>query len=442
MQNGAAMSDDEANGNKKTRLDWLLEYGRMPYLDLLQIMRAEFSSLPGRPNAAEATSFMSQLNKAKNRYIDILCLEKTRVKLRGDGCDYIHANWVRSSELDMKIIMAQAPTQNTLDEFYRMLFQENVLLIVCLTQLKERGVEKMHPYWPATEGSQLTFANYTVKNSGIQETCNSLISTLDVEQIDKKAHMTIKHLFYLDWPDHRVPRCTHKFINLVSQCNKLSSEISNNSKNNPTMVIHCSAGVGRSGTLTALLVIQKVIDRGLPPKIRDTVAEIRQQRSLAVQGIEQYMFIYRTTMEMVYAKEWAGREPHREILKQMGALRLITTNSCCNLANFGKDQRDFEPAAPPSRHEEGDPARRQPSEAPGQRQHRSTLAVVEAQIKTGLKGLKNRITSRLLERKDQEQKDENKQCSSPESTLPPVKRKLSSIRRRTSSKRKSSNKKK
>uniref|UniRef100_A0A5S6R2L7 Protein-tyrosine-phosphatase n=1 Tax=Trichuris muris TaxID=70415 RepID=A0A5S6R2L7_TRIMR len=431
------MSCDDANKNK-TRLDWLMEFGRMPYLDLLQIMRSEFSSLPGRPNAAEAVSFMSQLNKAKNRYIDILCLEKTRVKLRGDGCDYIHANWVTSSELDVKMIMAQAPTQNTLADFYKMIFQENVVLIVCLTQLKERGIEKMHPYWPTTEGGQLTWAKYTVKNIKTQETCNSLISTLDLEQSDSKAHITVKHLFYLDWPDHRVPRCTHKFINLVTQCNKMSSEIKvNNKNNNATMIIHCSAGVGRSGTLAALLVLQKMIERGVTPRIRDTVAEIRQQRSLAVQGIEQYMFIYRTTMEMVYSKEWAGREPHREILKQMGALRLITTKSCCNLANFGKDQRDFAPEGH-DKQEMGEQAKHHAVEqAASPKQKHSTFATVEAQIKSGIKELKHKLNLRLLDRKDQEPKDESKQSTSPESSPLTIQQKrTSSICRRASMRRK------
>ncbi|CDW54172.1 Receptor type tyrosine protein phosphatase [Trichuris trichiura] len=278
-------------------------------------LREEYSTLPGRPDVTEAKAFLSQLNMDKNRYIDIPCLDKTRVKLQQQKVDYIHANWVECPELNAKVIMCQAPLDITTEDFYHMLYQEKVALIACLTKVTEGGVEKSYPYWPVVEGKQITFGKYSLKalSSSQEESCCN-VTALELTKQDNKQSQKITHILYTDWTDHKAPNCT-KFNGLKT----------NNTL--PTAVIHCSAGIGRSGTLAALLRLQKTIENGQAPNIRSVVQQLRQQRALAVQGIEQYIFIYRTLMEMTYKLERRPKQSLGELLKHINALRTATEKS-------------------------------------------------------------------------------------------------------------------
>uniref|UniRef100_A0A5S6QWN0 Tyrosine-protein phosphatase domain-containing protein n=1 Tax=Trichuris muris TaxID=70415 RepID=A0A5S6QWN0_TRIMR len=309
---------------------WLEELCYTKFEQLMHRLREEFSALPGRPDATEAVAFLSHLNKAKNRYIDIPCLDKTRVKLQDQKTDYIHANWVECPEFNVRFIMCQAPIAATVADFYQMLYQEQVTLIACMTRVTENGIDKSYPYWPVVEGSQTVFDKFTLKALSTHAEHHCQITELELTKQDGKCSQRTTHILYTDWSDHRAPNCTHKFLELVNLCTRKLNELSANSTA-ATAVIHCSAGIGRSGTLAVLLRLLKEIENGQVPSIPSVVRQLRQQRALAVQGIEQYTFIYRAIMEMIYKLESGPRQPKGDLLKHLNALRSMTTKSTCDL---------------------------------------------------------------------------------------------------------------
>ncbi|KFD67119.1 hypothetical protein M514_20739 [Trichuris suis] len=320
-----------ARQERQTRASWLGDLCNIKYEQLIFRLREEFSALPGRPDVSEAKAFLTQLNKDKNRYIDIPCLDRTRVKLQQRKADYIHANWVECPELNIKVIMCQAPLDDTVEDFYHMLYQEKVGLIACLTKVTESGVEKSYPYWPVAEGKQTTFGKYSLKaRSSSHEESYCHVTALELTKQDSKQSQKITHILYMDWTDHKAPNCTHRFLEVVNLCTRKFSGLKTNGTP-PTIVIHCSAGIGRSGTLAALLRLQKTIENGKAPNIPSVVQQLRQQRALAVQSIEQYIFIYRTIMEMIYKLEGRPKQSSGELLKHINALRSMTTRSTCNL---------------------------------------------------------------------------------------------------------------
>ncbi|KHJ40757.1 hypothetical protein D918_09199 [Trichuris suis] len=342
-------------------LEWLAQLSSLSRDQLIRKFRDEYVSLPGPPCLSMITQFWANSLNDKNRYRDIPCLDKTRVHLRCPGNDYIHANWIDSPEIAGRIIMTQAPKENTARDFWSMVvevsllhtfflitklkdnfgrgrvitinhLQEKVNLIVALTKVEEKGVEKSFAYWPMEMGPKaiVKFQNYVIRKTGHQKVPGCTISILEVTNTDKNQRLKVKHLLYLDWPDHRVPKCTHRFMALVKLCAQLMNHPISLTDVNVTL-IHCSAGVGRSGTLVALLMLSNAVDKGLAPNVKNTVKCLREQRALAVQGLEQYAFIYRAVMELIWVKEDMSEEVQTNTQRQIDLLRTMTTKSRCDL---------------------------------------------------------------------------------------------------------------
>ncbi|CDW53340.1 tyrosine protein phosphatase non receptor type [Trichuris trichiura] len=230
----------------------------------------------------------------KNLYGDIPCLDRTRVKLAEprDGNDYIHANVVVMPQHKCRYILTQAPLPDTIQDFWAMVWQENVSLIVCLTKILERGKTKTQEYWPTCCGKQYhqKYGFVHVRNVGIRNAKQYSISILEIANERTMEKRKLTHYLYLDWPDHRVPICTHNFLQLAEFMDAQLVQYSG--KDPMCVIVHCSAGVGRSGTLVALQALMAVVNSGEEPNVLATVTDVRLQRAMSVQGPEQYLFLY------------------------------------------------------------------------------------------------------------------------------------------------------
>ncbi|KFD66760.1 hypothetical protein M514_21109 [Trichuris suis] len=327
-------------------------------VDTLKKISSEYyHELPNRPEAHEARLFYKNLTTKRNRYGDIPCLDKTRVALidARDGNDYIHANWVTMPNAKCRYIMTQAPLPETTADFWSMVWQENVSLIVCLTKIFEQGKMKTLEYWPTSCGKQFhqKHGHVHIRNIGVRNEPHYALTLLEAVNEKSMERRKIQHYLYLDWPDHRVPVCTHNFLEVVQY---VDNEIDNYRGREPmTILVHCSAGVGRSGTLVALQSLVGSVNEGKVPQVCQVVSMVRRQRAMAVQGPEQYLFLYWALTVHITKLCHISLEEKRELLQRLVLMKNCSTKSTCSLSPTGNDQTNIDTATAKQAKNEADP---------------------------------------------------------------------------------------
>ncbi|BFZ23249.1 hypothetical protein BsWGS_26288 [Bradybaena similaris] len=260
-------------------------------------------------------------NKAKNRYKNILPYDYTRVVLADGneklGTDYINANHVTWTDDDhlvkqhRRYIATQGPLVSTMLDFYRMIWQEGSRVIINLARITERGKVQINIYWPTEEDNfEKLFVFERAARDGVQEfVCQYrvrlitetgdeglILREMRLSKEDKhgKPLEEPRKLFqfhYMVWPDYNVPEDPGTMIDFLERTNNLLDSL-------PTpgpVVVHCSAGIGRTGTLIVIdMIISQIKTYGFDCDIDifNTILMVRGQRSGLVQTQCQYQFVY------------------------------------------------------------------------------------------------------------------------------------------------------
>ncbi|XP_054999450.1 tyrosine-protein phosphatase non-receptor type 6 isoform X1 [Sorex araneus] len=263
----------------------------------------EFESLQKQEakNLYQRTEGQRPENKSKNRYKNILPFDHSRVILQGRdssivGSDYINANYVKNQLLgpddDAKTYIAsQGCLDATVNDFWQMVWQENTRVIVMTTREVEKGRNKCVPYWPQV-GSQRVYGPYAVTNREEQEKAEYKLRLL---QVSPKEHADLTrdiwHYQYLSWPDHGVPSEPGGVLSFLDQINQQQES----QPQAGPIIVHCSAGIGRTGTIIVIdMLMESISTKGLDCDIdiQKTIQMVRAQRSGMVQTEAQYKFIY------------------------------------------------------------------------------------------------------------------------------------------------------
>uniref|UniRef100_A0A8C7RKN8 protein-tyrosine-phosphatase n=1 Tax=Oncorhynchus mykiss TaxID=8022 RepID=A0A8C7RKN8_ONCMY len=264
-------------------------------------------------------------NKSKNRYKNILPFDTTRVEIREadtdvPGSDYINANYIRVNLLGPRntsnvFIATQGCLQNTVVDFWKMVYQENTHVIVMTTKEMERGRNKCVRYWPDLNATK-EFGKVSVKNVEECQAQDYILRELEVTRLDRRELVRyIWHYQYLSWPDHGVPNEPGGVLSFLEQVNRTQSAIPETGP----IVVHCSAGIGRTGTIIVIDILIDIINRqGLDCDIDipKTIQSVRQQRSGMVQTEAQYKFIYMAVQQYIDTAQKRLEEEQRNKTKE------------------------------------------------------------------------------------------------------------------------------
>ncbi|XP_065945289.1 receptor-type tyrosine-protein phosphatase epsilon [Magallana gigas] len=234
-------------------------------------------------------------NIPKNRFKTIFPYDHSRVTLATRTSDYINANYIDGIGQENVYIATQGPKQNTVNDFWFMVWQENVTQIVMLTNLMEGIKNKCVKYWPDLEAS-MDCVMFTLITIDERRYAHYVIRRLKMTHNLQNRNKTVTHYHYTSWPDHGVPDplCLLLFHNHVTRTKYISDR-------GPT-IVHCSAGVGRTGTYIAVDAMYHEIQMNIKINIAEFVKNMREKRMNMVQTYKQYKTVYLTLHEMFKAQ--------------------------------------------------------------------------------------------------------------------------------------------
>ncbi|XP_061165857.1 receptor-type tyrosine-protein phosphatase alpha-like [Saccostrea echinata] len=232
-------------------------------------------------------------NKVKNRYTTTFPYDHTRVTLqesnKNDG--YINANYIRDLSGEKRYIATQGPKKKTIAEFWEMVWQETVTTIVCLTNLKEGTREKCRQYWP-NNSAKIQHGHFAIRNNEEKNYANYVTRNFHVQNIDRKEERDVRMFHYTQWTDHGVPEA----LNLVMFHRHFLRSLSGNSLQHK-IVVHCSAGIGRTGTFIALDALYRDGLSSGSVNVKEFVTQMRHDRMNMIQGEDQYKMVYAALYE-------------------------------------------------------------------------------------------------------------------------------------------------
>lgn len=253
--------------------------------DLLVYFQELYRKKPGMPMEVAR----KPENLPRNRYRDILPYDDTRVKLIQGKNDYVNANYVTmeipARGVKNRYIAAQGPLEKTCGDFWQMVWEQEASLIVMLTTTVERGRVKCHQYWP--EGDEtLTFGSLEIICTKIRDFSPSYIYR-EMYVTDSKSlrSRVVVQLQYIAWPDHDVPDDSSDFLEFIHIVRHYRE-----GTNTPS-VLHCSAGVGRTGVLIFMETAFNMIEGAEPIFPLEIVRRMRDQRCSLIQTPGQFIFV-------------------------------------------------------------------------------------------------------------------------------------------------------
>uniref|UniRef100_A0A8C3D0X4 Protein tyrosine phosphatase non-receptor type 4 n=1 Tax=Cairina moschata TaxID=8855 RepID=A0A8C3D0X4_CAIMO len=218
-------------------------------------------------------------NISKNRYRDISPYDATRVILKSNE-DYINANYINmeipSSSIINQYIACQGPLPNTCPDFWQMTWEQGSSMVVMLTTQVERGRVKCHQYWPEPSGSS-SYGNFQITCHSEEGNPAYVFREMTLTNLEKEESRQLTQIQYIAWPDHGVPDDSSDFLDFVCLVRKKRA-----GREEP-VVVHCSAGIGRTGVLITMETAMCLIECNQPVYPLDIVRTMRDQRAMMIQ---------------------------------------------------------------------------------------------------------------------------------------------------------------
>lgn len=254
----------------------------------------EYKSLRQMKQTDFCSDGLNTNNRHKNRYRNILPYDKTRVRLLSME-DYINASHIdfQVGRQRLHYIATQGPLPATTADFWQMVWEQNVDVIAMLTREIEEGKVKCDRYWPELQDGHFYPGNlYRVTQLECHLLSSCVVRIFQMDDLERHSSRLVTHLNFTAWPDHNTPQdgiAVLEFIRLMHCVHNDGNHI----------LVHCSAGVGRTGALLTIDICISMIENDLRFDLESVVRELRQQRHGMVQTQDQYRFCYTTILTLL-----------------------------------------------------------------------------------------------------------------------------------------------
>ena len=271
----------------KQHLDYLLSEKRM---------ESEYNALGGLELRYDCEYGFLGLNYNKNKFKMIYPYDKSRVVIKDtSSCenDYVNASHIPGVYTTEHFIAAQAPKPNTLKSFWHMVWEQGVRTIVNLSNILEQGRRKYTMYWPENIGDSIEYGAVSVSFQKEEILAEYTVRDFLVSGVSNRKIRT-RQYHYTAWLDQSAPLLCNKLLAFIQMVKDRERKI-----NSSPILVHCTAGVGRTGTFIALYNLQDAIDQGVSISVFRLVNEMREHRPHMVQTFLQYKYIYLSILEMI-----------------------------------------------------------------------------------------------------------------------------------------------
>ncbi|XP_059206536.1 tyrosine-protein phosphatase non-receptor type 2 [Centropristis striata] len=237
-------------------------------------------------------------NRNRNRYRDVSPFDHSRVKLKSTENDYINASLVVMEEAQRSYILTQGPLRNTCGHFWLMIWEQKSKAVVMLNRVIEKGSEKCAQYWPTAEEREMAFRDTRFLVTLLSEDTKSYYTTrvLELQNMSTGEKREIYHFHYTTWPDFGVPESPASFLNFLFKVRESGAlEVDHG-----PAVVHCSAGIGRSGTFSLVDTCVVLMDKRKDPSsvdIKSILLDMRKYRMGLIQTPDQLRFSFMAVLE-------------------------------------------------------------------------------------------------------------------------------------------------
>jgi protein tyrosine phosphatase len=234
-------------------------------------------------------------NTKKNRYRDIRAYDDTRVRLMKDDNDYINANHVTTSVGGKQFwyVGTQGPLPATSSDFWQMVWEQQSLIIVMVTNDVEGGRVKCDKYWPDGQGKARKLGGLAITLESQRSNDAYTMRKFNLKHTSTKESRTVVQLQYTTWPDHGVPEDESYMLAFIDELRSVRAKLMDDAATAAwPIVVHCSAGIGRTGVTMAIEIGLAKIEAGEMVDLKAILTELREQRYGLIQTPAQYKFVY------------------------------------------------------------------------------------------------------------------------------------------------------
>ncbi|XP_056217752.1 receptor-type tyrosine-protein phosphatase V-like isoform X1 [Falco biarmicus] len=244
-------------------------------------------------------------NVSKNRYPHVLPYDHSRVKLsqlrEEPHSDYINANFMPGYTSQQEFIATQGPLKKTIEDFWRLVWEQNICNIIMLTVCMENGRVLCDHYWPS-ESAPVSYGQVQVHLLMQSSSEEWTIREFKLWHEGLRAERHVSHLHYTAWPDHGIPESTTSIMTF----RELVREHIQSTKDAGPTLVHCSAGVGRTGTFIALDRLLQQMKQEKVVDIFGVVYTLRMNRYLMIQTLSQYIFLHSCILDKILEEPLVG----------------------------------------------------------------------------------------------------------------------------------------
>ncbi|KAH9494725.1 Receptor-type tyrosine-protein phosphatase zeta, partial [Bulinus truncatus] len=250
-----------------------------------EFLKEQYQKIPSPKNVTLDIGLCEE-NKPKNRFKNVCPYDHSRVHLKINTAkhegDYINASYIKGFNDEVTFIASQGPNSIVINDFIRMLWEQKVDKVVMLTNLIEEGKVKCDKYWP--DETKVKFGDIKLRLISTKTFADYTIRQIEISKKEDASHM-FTHFHFTSWPDQGVPSAPWSLVDLEQR-------VASTSTTNP-IVVHCSAGVGRTGTFIGLYNIMRQAEHTGKVDFFKTLTKLREDRMLMIQTAEQYEFLHR-----------------------------------------------------------------------------------------------------------------------------------------------------